>query len=561
MPRPPSPSPLVPHLRALLFSILLLPPAAGAQVELETVAANLDSPVAITHAGDDRLFITLQGGRVVILEDDQILPTPFLDISGRVRSGNERGLLSVAFHPNHGVNGFLFACYTNLAGDVVISRFQLFPGQPDRADPGSERILLTIAQPFANHNGGQLQFGPDGYLYAGLGDGGSANDPLCRSQDPRSLLGKMLRLDVDQNVGTPPYHGIPPSNPFVGAADPGGEVRDEIWALGLRNPWRFSFDRATGELFTGDVGQDQREEIDWERAGSAGGHNYGWKRMEGTLCSGSDGGCSFPIPPCHDLAYTPPVLEYGHGGGRCSVTGGHVYRGSRLPSLAGAYLYGDFCSGQIWSARRQGGAWQASPLLVSPPFLTTFGEDAAGEIYLAASGDLLRLTGPDLPPTECTAGAHTLCLEGGRFRAEITWRTPGGQEGPGNAVPLTDDSGYFWFFNADNPEIFTKVRNACVAPFNRFWVFTAGLTNVEVRLTVTDTGTGLVKEYDNPQGQTFEAILDTDAFATCPVSPPGESPRAPSAPGRRGGNPFPGRHLRPAVLRCPEIYTVSEVVP
>ncbi|HEY7216279.1 MAG TPA: PQQ-dependent sugar dehydrogenase, partial [Thermoanaerobaculia bacterium] len=245
----------------------LFTPSGSVQgVSLEEVASNLGSLIAVTNAGDGRLFLTLREGRVMIFENGALRPQPFLDIRGQTTTDGERGLLSTAFHPRYAETGFFFIDYTNTSGDTVIARYHV-SGDPNRADPASARTLLTIAQPFSNHNGGQLQFGPDGFLYIGMGDGGSAFDPECRAQRVNSLLGKMLRLDVDQNVGSPPFYGIPASNPFRGPGDP----QDEVWASGLRNPWRFAFDRQTGDLWIGDVGQNQREEIDFQPANSQGG--------------------------------------------------------------------------------------------------------------------------------------------------------------------------------------------------------------------------------------------------------------------------------------------------
>jgi glucose/arabinose dehydrogenase len=467
--------------------------------------------VAVTHAGDERLFITLQGGAIVIFDGERVLPQPFLDISGRVLSGGERGLLSVTFHPGYAQNGRFFVDYTDLGGDTVVSRFAVSGGNPDAALPGSERVLLAIDQPFANHNGGQLQFGPDGYLYVGMGDGGSGNDPFCFAQDDGTLLGKLLRLDVDQNVSTAPFYGIPADNPHRG---PGAPL-DEIWAEGLRNPWRFSFDRSTGDLFIGDVGQGDREEIDRQPAGSPGGENYGWKMMEGDLCLGSTAGCSFAVPGCNAPAYTAPILTYGRDGGRCAVIGGYVYRGLRIPALYGHYLYGDLCAGTLWAARQVGGAWQAEELGPTAQQLTSFGEELSGEIVLAASNSIYRLTGPP-PPSTCTPGPTTLCLQGGRFRATLNWRGAQGNPAAAHAEPLTADSGFFRFNNPDNPEVFVKVLEACDPPFRRFWVFAAGLTNVEASLEVADTDSGQVRVYFNPLGRPFQPIQDTQAFATCP---------------------------------------------
>lgn len=493
---------------------LAAPGPAGAELPpltLEPVASGLDSPVAVTHAGDERLFVTLQDGRVVILDGDRrLLAEPFLDIRGRVLDGGERGLLSIAFHPAYAVNGRFFAAYTDNSGTVVIARFSV-SGDPDRALPDSERVLLRVPKPFANHNGGQLQFGPDGYLYFGSGDGGSANDPQCNAQDGTSLLGKLLRLDADANAAAPPFHGIPADNPFRGAGPP----RDEIWALGLRNPWRFSFDRLTGDLFIGDVGQGAREEIDRQPAGSAGGENYGWKMMEGNVCLGSSAGCESPIPGCGAPAYVPPILEYDQGGGRCAVIGGYVYRGLRIPGLYGRYLYGDLCAGTLWAAREVGGVWQSEVLPFSTPGLTTFGEDFSGEVYLAAGDSVYRLGG-QAPPEVCVPGATVLCLRGGRFRAELVWRAAQGVPALAAAESLTADSGWFRFVNPDNPEVFVKVLDACVPQFDRFWVFAAGLTNVEASLEVVDLETGARRVYYNPLGRAFSSVQDTSAFDTCP---------------------------------------------
>ncbi|MEE8522568.1 MAG: PQQ-dependent sugar dehydrogenase, partial [Thermoanaerobaculia bacterium] len=366
-----------------------------ADLDFELVVSGLASPVAITHAGDPRLFVTEQAGRVAIVAGGTVQATPFLDISARVGTASgEQGLFSVAFHPDYANNGLFYVDYTDNSGDTVISRFSV-TADPNVANPASEAILLTIPQPFANHNGGQLQFGADGFLYVASGDGGSANDPGCEGQDGATLLGAMLRLDVDQNVGTPPYHGIPASNPFVGDAT----VIDEIWALGMRNPWRFSFDRDTGDMYIGDVGQGAREEVDLQPAASAGGENYGWKVMEGTLCTGNSSGCAgISLPACNAPELTLPILEYDHSGGRCSITGGYVYRGSAIPAADGLYVYGDFCTGEVFAASDPGGGWQSQVLPNSTfPFVTTFGEDVDGELYLARNGNLYRLTGPAGP--------------------------------------------------------------------------------------------------------------------------------------------------------------------
>ena len=351
---------------------------AEPSITLEPVAQGLDSPVSITHAGDDRLFITLQDGMVVIYDGTRILPEPFLDIRGLVLNGGERGLLSIAFHPRYAENGLFYVNYTNLQGDTVVARYSVQPQNPNRANPNSAVTILTVDQPFANHNGGQLQFGPDGYLYIGMGDGGSGGDPGNRAQNIIDLLGKMLRIDVDSES---PY-GIPPSNPYADV-DPG---RGEIWAIGLRNPWRFSFDRTTGDLWIADVGQGQWEEINFQPASSIGGENYGWRRMEGTHCFN-------PSTNCNTGTLVLPVIEYDHGVG-CSVTGGYVYRGTRNARLIGQYIYGDYCSGRIWAGTRNANGTVSSRVLVDATFnISTFGEDAAGELYVGghSNGVIYRI--------------------------------------------------------------------------------------------------------------------------------------------------------------------------
>jgi hypothetical protein len=383
-----------------------LPPAAEEQatpqVALQPLAAGLGPITSIASAGDARLFVTLQTGKILIVSGGQVQAAPFLDLTSVISCCVERGLLGLAFHPQYAANHFFFVDYTNTAGNTVIARYQRSADSAGTAEPGSGVVLLTIAQPFANHNGGQLQFGPDGYLYIGMGDGGSANDPLCNGQRDDTLLGKLLRIDVNQNVNTPPFYGIPPSNPF---AAPGGPL-DEIWAKGLRNPWRFSFDRVTGDLFIADVGQSAREEIDFQPRTSAGGDNYGWKSMEGSLCGeGGSSGCPAGVLPCNSPAFKAPLYEYAHAGsGNCTgtVIGGYVYRGTAYPDLAGVYFYGDYCFGWLF-----GNGQRLTPLV---PQLTTFGEDASGELYLGTEdGKLYRLVSgaPPAPSPTPTAERPT----------------------------------------------------------------------------------------------------------------------------------------------------------
>jgi hypothetical protein len=325
--------------------------------------------VDITHAGDGsgRLFIVLQGGRIVIFDGVQILSPPFLDISSLVSSGGERGLLGAAFHPNYVGNGFFYVSYTDTTGASVIARYSISL-DPNRAGPASDVIILTIPQPFSNHNGGQLHFGPDGYLYIGVGDGGSGGDPQNNGQDLGTLLGKILRIDVDSGL---PFT-VPPDNPFVGIIG----ARDEIWSFGLRNPWRFSFDRLTGDMFIGDVGQNSWEEVNFQPSTSTGGENYGWRLMEGNSCFN-------PTTNCNNGTLTLPILVYNHSVG-CSVTGGYRYRGSKNANLNGLYLYGDFCTGLIWGAQEDGpDGWNTTVLLDTNFSISTFGEDESGEIYFA----------------------------------------------------------------------------------------------------------------------------------------------------------------------------------
>ncbi|HVR97566.1 MAG TPA: PQQ-dependent sugar dehydrogenase [Thermoanaerobaculia bacterium] len=362
--------------------------------------------IFLTHAGDDRLFVTLRDGRIVILDNGAFRSEPFLDLRGLVGQEGEGGLLSVAFHPRYSENGFFFVNYTDPGvANTVIARYRVSGTDANRADPASRRVLLTIAQPFTNHNGGQLQFGPDGFLYIGMGDGGSANDPQCRAQRDDTLLGKMLRIDVDQNIDTAPFYGIPADNPFRG---PGG-MPDEVWASGLRNPWRFSFDRETGDLWTADVGQNAVEEIDRQPAGQ-GGLNYGWKVMEGSRCF-STSACPASTPPCNSPALTLPVLEYEHGNGRCSVTGGYVYRGPQVPQLRGDYVFGDLCSGEVWTATPAGASFTVRRVSETLPQLATFGEDRNGELYvIRLTGQIYRFAGNSTPPPPPPGRADTVGL-------------------------------------------------------------------------------------------------------------------------------------------------------
>jgi glucose/arabinose dehydrogenase len=319
--------------------------------------------------GTGRLFVLSQRGLVLIAQDGALAAEPFLDIRDRVgANGNEQGLLGLAFHPDFANNGTFFLNYTDLQGDTVISRFMVSPANGSQADPGSEQVLLQVDQPYANHNGGGMVFGPDGYLYISLGDGGSAGDPQGHGQNTNTLLGTILRIDIDQSGPDGSPYAIPDDNPF---ASGGGEP--EIWAYGLRNPWRFSFDRTNGDLFIADVGQNAWEEVSYQPGGSAGGLNYGWNFREGAN--------PFRGTPPAGAELVDPIYEYGHDQG-CSITGGYVYRGSALPEFQGIYLFGDYCSGYIWGLLRDsGGNWQAQRLFETGFNLSAFGLDEAGEIY------------------------------------------------------------------------------------------------------------------------------------------------------------------------------------
>ena len=351
------------------------PPADGAP-RLERVVGGLEQPVHLTAPpGDPRLFIVEQPGRIRIVQDGTLRPTPFLDITSKVGTGGERGLLSVAFHPDYARNGTFFVDYTDRAGDTRVERYRV-SADPARADPASASLVLAVAQPYANHNGGLVAFGPDGMLYVGMGDGGAGGDPLEAGQDPNSLLGALLRLDVD---AAQPY-AIPADNPYAS-----GGGRPEIWAIGLRNPWRFSWDRAEGMLYVADVGQNRLEEVNAVPAGEAG-VNYGWDDMEGTDCFEPSTGCA-------TAGRRLPVLVYTHDDG-CSITGGHVYRGSAIPSLRGHYLYADYCEGWVRSFRLSGGQATDRRTLDFGDVgrITSFGQDAAGETYvLSHGGDVYRI--------------------------------------------------------------------------------------------------------------------------------------------------------------------------
>lgn len=380
-----------------VWVLLLIIPVAIAQDEDETIdvtitrdaAPSADSiqltPVAdgfnrllyVTHAGDgsNRLFAVQQSGEILIIEDGNVLEEPFLNVSELVTQSalspnyTEQGLLGLAFHPDYENNGLFFINYTDRSGGTVVARYNVTLSNPNIADAGSAQILFQIAQPFGNHNGGHMAFGPDGYLYFSLGDGGSANDPLGSGQNKGTLLGSILRIDID---GELPY-AIPEDNPFVG--DDSGA--DEIWSYGLRNVWRFSFDRATGDMYLADVGQNEYEEVNFQPADSTGGENYGWNVWEAT----------HPFARGTVENHVLPFAEYNHALG-CSVTGGYVYRGEMIPDLEAVYLFGDYCSGRVWASYRDSNMqWNTSEFLQTGFQISSFGEDEIGELYVISYGE------------------------------------------------------------------------------------------------------------------------------------------------------------------------------
>jgi len=384
-------------LLALASFVLLTwsAPEVGAQtMKLELIGTGLNQPLfATAPAGDTRLFVVQKNGVVKIIRNGAVDTTiNFLAIQSQVSTFGERGLLGLAFHPDYENNGYIYVDYTDNAGNTVVSRWTVSANNPDRIDHTTEQVILTQAQPFSNHNGGWIAFGPDGYLYISFGDGGDANDPSCNAQNPLTWLGKMLRIDVD---GGSPY-AVPADNPFVGNA----AYLPEIWHLGLRNPWRCSFDRATGDLWIGDVGQDAREEIDFAPAG-VGGINFGWKRLEGNRCN-SSANCA-AIPGCTSTTYEPPIWEMTHAGS-ASITGGYVYRGCAIPSLQGHYLYADYEDDQIRSftyddstgtlANFTNRTAELTPAVGSLVNIASLGEDAFGELVLietSASGEVYKV--------------------------------------------------------------------------------------------------------------------------------------------------------------------------
>ncbi|HET9878929.1 MAG TPA: PQQ-dependent sugar dehydrogenase [Candidatus Limnocylindria bacterium] len=393
-PRPTVPPTATPSPSPTLAGSTIPPLASGPDaLALEPFASGLREPIGITNAGDGsgRLYVNERGGAIRLVEPDgTVRPEPFVDLSALITAGGEQGLLGLAFHPDFAANGRLFVYYT-AAGDGANTLAELrATASRQRARPDTLRVLFAIPDPFGNHNAGQLAFGPDGFLYVGLGDGGAGGDPLESGQDPNALLGKILRLDVD----TPPPPGatyaIPPSNPFATEGAQPGAGAPEVWAMGLRNPWRFSFDPQWGDLYIADVGQGSWEEIDRQPGDSAGGENYGWDVMEGRSC--------FIAADCDQRPYVKPIAQYRtHEAGTCAVVGGHVYRGAAQPELDGVYVFGDYCSGSIFTLQVDEGTTTVKVVHESGRAVSSFGVAEDGEIYVAdlEGGALLRVVVPD----------------------------------------------------------------------------------------------------------------------------------------------------------------------
>lgn len=398
----------------------------------------------ITNAGDERIFVVDQSGIIRVLnKDGTINQNLFLNISNKVENNGERGLLGIAFHPNYQSNGYFYVNYIKTGDSTVVSRFEVSSTDSSLADSLSETVLLTFKQPYTNHNGGDLNFGPDGYLYISSGDGGSGGDPQNYAQDSTTLLGKILRIDVD-NAYSGLNYAIPTNNPYKNSNSP---VMKEIWSLGLRNPWRFSFDRDTGDMWIADVGQGAFEEINMEPYSGFGNVNYGWRCYEGTSTYNTTN-CG----PAVD--YTMPVFEYDHSEG-CSVTGGFVYRGAYYPQLEGRYIYADFCSGKIWSLRNQGGNWINELLFQDPNGrYTTFGEDLAGELFLGNTrGELYRICDIDWLSDASNLSISDNQIISGTYQAGQLLEATGG---------VVANSVYFYAFGAVSLEPGFKVESGAV---------------------------------------------------------------------------------------------------
>lgn len=369
--------------------------SAKGELTIENLNVSFNKVTYIGHAGDDRIFIAQQSGELLIYQNQSLNPVSFLDVSNLTNNGYEQGLLSFAFHPDYQNNGYVFVFYSNLNNHATVARYQVSNSNPNVVDDNTATIIYSVNEGHG-HYGGQLGFGHDGYLYISIGDGGTQGDPECDSQNLNNTLGSILRIDVDQNISVPPYYGIPADNPFDGD---NGTPAPEVWSYGFRNPWRFSFDRANGDFYFSDVGQSTREEFNVEDFGTAGGGNYGWKAMEGDYCYDSNDpptNCPLDTPICGSPQLIEPALSYGRAGGNCSITGGYVYRGSGATQLRGAYIYADWCSGNIWASMKVQTAWLTELLSISLHNITTFGEDAGGEVYLSNGESVYKIINNDL---------------------------------------------------------------------------------------------------------------------------------------------------------------------
>lgn len=423
--------------KALLPLMLLVTGICFSQtVALESFGTGFSSPVEITHAGDTRLFVVERGGAIKILNaNGTVNPTPFLNLSGIISSGGERGLLGLAFHPNYSTNGFFYVNYTNTAGNTVISRYSVNSGNPDVANASSASILLTITQPYSNHNGGSIKFGPDGYLYIGMGDGGSGGDPENRAQNINELLGKMLRIDV--NNGTP--YGIPANNPYVGIAG-----ADEIWAIGVRNPWKFSFNRSNGDLWIADVGQNNFEEINKVSSTQAG-LNYGWRCYEGNAAYNATG-CAAQSTMTFPLAVTT------HSAGNCSITGGYVYTGTTYPNFQNKYFFTDYCASKIGMVDNSGNITYSANF--SGNSFVTFGEDNNGELYVGSinNGTIYKIKDSSLGTSDFNKTAFTVYPN--PARAEINIKSSGSNF-PTEVTVFDMNGKQVAFQKTQNPELNT----------------------------------------------------------------------------------------------------------
>jgi len=382
-------------MKKILLTLTLIASSFGFSqtIALESFATGFSNPVEIAHAGDSRLFVVERGGNIKIANaNGTVNATPFLTVTSLISSGGERGLLGLAFHPNYSSNGYFYINYTNTAGNTVIARYSVNSSNPNLADAGSASVLLTISQPFSNHNGGSIKFGPDGYLYIGMGDGGSGGDPGNRAQNINELLGKMLRIDV--NSGTP--YGIPANNPYLGVAG-----ADEIWAIGLRNPWKFSFNRNNGDLWIADVGQDAFEEIN-KVTSTQGGLNYGWRCYEGNNTYNTTTGCPAQSTMTFPLAVTA------HSAGNCSITGGYVYTGTLYPNFQNKYFFTDYCSPRIGMVDNSGNITYSTNF--SGNSFVTFGEDMNGELYIGAinNGTIYKIKDSSLGTADFNRNSFTI---------------------------------------------------------------------------------------------------------------------------------------------------------